>query len=75
MWRAAGESLLAGREDLVGLAHQHRLGDLEFQQVRRQSRLAQRARSQAIRFGTRFFAGWSVEALTPGVDGAPPDPG
>jgi len=29
-------------------------------------RLAQRARNQAIRFGTRFFAGWPVAALTPG---------
>ena len=34
-------------------------------------RLAQRARSQAIRFGTRFFTGWEVEGLTPGADGAP----
>ncbi|MEZ0579580.1 NAD(P)/FAD-dependent oxidoreductase [Nocardioides sp. MH1] len=34
-------------------------------------RLAQRARSQAIRFGTRFFTGWEVSGLTPGVDGAP----
>jgi thioredoxin reductase (NADPH) len=34
-------------------------------------RLAQRARSQAIRFGTRFFTGWSVTALEPGVDGEP----
>lgn len=30
-------------------------------------RLAQRARSQAIRFGTRFFTGWPVEGLVPGV--------
>lgn len=30
-------------------------------------RLAQRARSQAIRFGTRFFTGWPVEGLIPGV--------
>ena len=29
-------------------------------------RLAQRARNQAIRFGTRFFTGWPVEALVPG---------
>jgi thioredoxin reductase (NADPH) len=29
-------------------------------------RLAQRARNQAIRFGTRFFTGWEVTALTPG---------
>ena len=28
-------------------------------------RLAQRARNQAIRFGTRFFAGWAVTALEP----------
>jgi len=34
-------------------------------------RLAQRARNQAIRFGTRFFTGWSVTALEPGRDGAP----
>ncbi len=34
-------------------------------------RLAQRARSQAIRFGTRFFTGWVVDGLTPGVGGAP----
>ena len=34
-------------------------------------RLAQRARNQAIRFGTRFFTGWPVTALEPGVDGAP----
>jgi thioredoxin reductase (NADPH) len=32
-------------------------------------RLAQRARSQAIRFGTRFFTGWPVIGLSPG-DGA-----
>jgi thioredoxin reductase (NADPH) len=29
-------------------------------------RLAQRARGQAIRFGTRFFTGWPVVALEPG---------
>ena len=29
-------------------------------------RLAQRARGQAIRFGTRFFAGWPVASLEPG---------
>ena len=34
-------------------------------------RLAQRARSQAIRFGTRFFTGWPVVALEPGTDGKP----
>ncbi|GAB3771177.1 thioredoxin reductase (NADPH) [Nocardioides ginsengisegetis] len=34
-------------------------------------RLAQRARNQAIRFGTRFFTGWEVLALEPGADGAP----
>jgi thioredoxin reductase (NADPH) len=30
-------------------------------------RLAQRARNQAIRFGTRFFTGWPVVGLEPGV--------
>ena len=34
-------------------------------------RLAQRARNQALRFGTRFFTGWDVTDLVPGVDGAP----
>ena len=34
-------------------------------------RLAQRARNQAIRFGTKFFTGWPVEALVPGTDGEP----
>lgn len=34
-------------------------------------RLAQRARNQAIRFGTRFFTGWPVTALEPGSDGEP----
>jgi thioredoxin reductase (NADPH) len=34
-------------------------------------RLAQRARNQAIRFGTRFFAGWEATALEPGIDGEP----
>ena len=34
-------------------------------------RLAQRARNQAIRFGTQFFAGWEATALVPGADGAP----
>ncbi|MGL5860453.1 MAG: NAD(P)/FAD-dependent oxidoreductase [Phycicoccus sp.] len=34
-------------------------------------RLAQRARNQAIRFGTRFFTGWEVEELVPGGDGDP----
>lgn len=34
-------------------------------------RLAQRARNQALRFGTEFVTGWSVEELVPGVDGAP----
>jgi len=34
-------------------------------------RLAQRARNQAIRFGTRFFTGWSVTALEPGGQGEP----
>lgn len=32
-------------------------------------RLAQRARSQAIRFGTRFFTGWPVTSLAPGGAG------
>ncbi|MCW2828331.1 MAG: thioredoxin reductase [Marmoricola sp.] len=34
-------------------------------------RLSQRARSQAIRFGTRFFTGWPVEELVPGAPGSP----
>jgi thioredoxin reductase (NADPH) len=34
-------------------------------------RLAQRARNQAIRFGTRFFTGWPVVSLEPGRDGEP----
>ncbi|MBM7516298.1 FAD-dependent oxidoreductase [Nocardioides nitrophenolicus] len=34
-------------------------------------RLGQRARTQAIRFGARFFTGWPVVELRPGVDGAP----
>ncbi|GGF42803.1 fused response regulator/thioredoxin-disulfide reductase [Marmoricola endophyticus] len=34
-------------------------------------RLAQRSRNQAMRFGTRFLTGWSVEGLVPGHDGAP----
>ena len=37
-------------------------------------RLSQRARNQAIRFGTEFFTGWPVTSLTPGAldgDGAP----
>ncbi|GAB2975493.1 NAD(P)/FAD-dependent oxidoreductase [Nocardioides montaniterrae] len=34
-------------------------------------RLAQRARNQAIRFGTRFFTGWEVTGLTPGAGNAP----
>jgi thioredoxin reductase (NADPH) len=34
-------------------------------------RLAQRARGQALRFGTRFFTGWPATGLTPGADGAP----
>ncbi len=34
-------------------------------------RLSQRARNQAIRFGTRFFTGWPVDSLDPGVDGEP----
>ncbi|MBD3784473.1 MAG: FAD-dependent oxidoreductase [Micrococcales bacterium] len=34
-------------------------------------RLAQRARNQALRFGTRFHTGWEVEQLVAGCDGAP----
>lgn len=34
-------------------------------------RLAQRARFQAARFGTRFITGWDVVGLTPAADGAP----
>ncbi|MEJ7648791.1 MAG: FAD-dependent oxidoreductase [Nakamurella sp.] len=34
-------------------------------------RLSQRARNQSIRFGTRFFTGWTVDELVPGRDGAP----
>ncbi len=34
-------------------------------------RLGQRARTQAIRFGARFFTGWPVVELRPGTDGAP----
>ncbi|MBF4162955.1 FAD-dependent oxidoreductase [Nocardioides sp. CBS4Y-1] len=34
-------------------------------------RLAQRARNQALRFGTEFFTGCQVERLEPGVGGAP----
>jgi thioredoxin reductase (NADPH) len=34
-------------------------------------RLAQRARNQALRFGTRFLAGREVLELVPGVDGEP----
>jgi thioredoxin reductase (NADPH) len=34
-------------------------------------RLAQRARNQAIRFGTRFFTGWEVHSLEPAADGRP----
>ncbi|MFL6062339.1 MAG: FAD-dependent oxidoreductase [Marmoricola sp.] len=34
-------------------------------------RLAQRARNQAIRFGTRFFTGWPVTELVPGAAGEP----
>ncbi len=32
-------------------------------------RLAQRARTQAIRFGTRFFTGWEVRGIEPHPDG------
>jgi thioredoxin reductase (NADPH) len=34
-------------------------------------RLAQRARNQAIRFGTRFFTGWPVTGMEVGRHGAP----
>jgi thioredoxin reductase (NADPH) len=34
-------------------------------------RLAQRARNQAIRFGTQFFTGWPATSLELGRDGAP----
>lgn len=34
-------------------------------------RLTQRARSQALRFGTRFYTGWPVTGVTPGSDGGP----
>src|SRR4051812_32874010 len=34
-------------------------------------RLAQRARNQALRFGTEFFAGWDVTRLDPGRHGEP----
>ncbi|OLT17862.1 thioredoxin reductase [Serinicoccus sp. CUA-874] len=34
-------------------------------------RLGQRARLQAIRFGTQFYTGWPAVELVPGADGAP----
>ena len=34
-------------------------------------KLAQRARSQALRFGTRFFTGWPVNSIRPGGPGDP----
>ncbi|MBC9733782.1 FAD-dependent oxidoreductase [Nocardioides marmotae] len=34
-------------------------------------RLAQRARNQALRFGTRLVTGWEVQGLVPGAGGAP----
>ena len=34
-------------------------------------RLAQRARNQALRFGTRFYTGQVVDELRPGADGEP----
>ncbi|UEA61190.1 FAD-dependent oxidoreductase [Gordonia otitidis] len=34
-------------------------------------RLAQRARTQAVRFGARFYSGWPVEKLDLGIDDAP----
>ncbi len=34
-------------------------------------RLAQRARNQAIRFGTRFFTGWPALTIEPAAEGGP----
>ena len=34
-------------------------------------RLAQRARNQALRFGTTFYTGWEVTGLEPGAEGEP----
>jgi thioredoxin reductase (NADPH) len=34
-------------------------------------RLAQRARGQALRFGTRFFTGWPATGITPASNGTP----
>lgn len=34
-------------------------------------RLAQRARTQAVRFGARFYSGWAVERLEVGVENRP----
>lgn len=34
-------------------------------------RLAQRARTQALRFGARFFTGWPVVGITPGTGAEP----
>jgi thioredoxin reductase (NADPH) len=34
-------------------------------------RLAQRARNQALRFGTTFYTGWEVTGLEPGGEGEP----
>lgn len=34
-------------------------------------RLAQRARNQAVRFGTEFFTGWPVTSFTPGTSSTP----
>lgn len=34
-------------------------------------KLAQRARTQAVRFGTRFFTGWPVDKLVPGTETSP----
>jgi len=43
---------------------------LGFPRVISGMRLAQRARNQAIRFGTQFFSGWPVTSLVPGEVGA-----
>uniref|UniRef100_UPI003D922860 FAD-dependent oxidoreductase n=1 Tax=Gordonia sp. B7-2 TaxID=3420932 RepID=UPI003D922860 len=34
-------------------------------------RLAQRARTQAVRFGAQFYTGWDVQSILPGTDGTP----